>query len=487
MKRPFFLALIVMLLGLLAVSQTESNPQRQQPSSSEPTQSQPAAKEGPGKEHRITPEETKELFQSVDEILHFASERTLLPVKHPVKKSMVSRADVEKYLEEKFKDDVDRLRFERSELVLKKFGLLPRTFDLHAFLIKLLGEQVAGYYDETTKTINLLDWVELDMQKPVMAHELTHALQDQSFDLHRMIKKYEDVEKRGPEEPNALIRIDEESTCRTAVTEGQAMIVLLDYILAPAGRTVETSPQFVDLMQAQMEKHGDSPMFDSAPLLLREELVFPYGQGMKFIEQLLKHGGKKLAYIGVFENMPRTTREIMQPEEYLAGHRIAPLLLPDMGFLKKDFDPFDAGAMGELDVSLLLKQYADEKTASRISPEWRGGAYYAAGRKGAKPSDPNSTGHIGVIYISKWSTDKAAQDFAHVYATALPQRYSKLERVKTGEGNSPAEQYTSADGPIFIEQHGDVVVIVESFDEATAGKLIAAALKQVQEKPQAGN
>jgi hypothetical protein len=243
----------------------------------------------------------------------------------------------------------------------------------------------------------------------------------------------------------------------------------------------------VDLMQAQMEKHGDSPMLDSAPLLLREELVFPYGQGMKFIEQLLKHGGRKLAYTGVFENMPRTTREIIQPEEYLAGHRIAPLLLPDMGFLKKDFDPFDAGAMGQLDVSLLMRQYADEATAGRISPEWRGGAYYAAGRKGARPSDPTSTAHIGMIYVSKWSTDKAAQDFAHVYATALPQRYSKLEQVKTGENKSSAEQFTSADGPIFIEQHGEVVVIVESFDEATAGKLIAAALKQVQEKPQAGN
>src|SRR5205807_8045809 len=141
-------------------------------------QQQPPAKAGPEEkepEHRVTPEEAKELFQSVDEVLKFASKSTLLPMKQPVKKAMVSREQVEKYIDDKFQDDVDRIRFERSELVLKKFGLLPRTFDLHSFLVKLLGEQVAGYYDEKTKTINLLDWVQLDMQKPVMAHELTHA------------------------------------------------------------------------------------------------------------------------------------------------------------------------------------------------------------------------------------------------------------------------------------------------------------------------
>ncbi|HWX55349.1 MAG TPA: hypothetical protein VN176_12225 [Verrucomicrobiae bacterium] len=458
------LALAIFFAGITA-AQTGQEPQKQPP---------------PGKEHKITPEETKELLQSVDDILHFASERTLLPIKLPVKKNMVSRAEVEKYIEEKFQDDVDRIRFERSELVLKKFGLLPRKFDLHSFLIKLLGEQVAGYYDEKTGTINLLDWVELEMQRPVMAHELTHALQDQSYDLAKMMKKDEEIEKRGPEDPNAIIQIDEESSCRTAVLEGQAMIVLLDYMLTPAGRTVEDSPKFVDRMQAQMEKHGDSPIFDSAPLLLREELVFPYSQGMKFIEQLLIHGGKKQAYAGVLAHLPLTTREILEPEEYLAGRRIPPLYLPDFGFLKKDYDAFDAGAMGELDVSVLLKQYANDETAARISTGWRGGAYYAAGRKGPKPGDANSTAHIGLLYVSKWSSEAVARDFAKVYVSALPQRYGKAEHAQTKD--STRDQYNTSDGPIFIERHGDLVVIVESFDEATADKLLQAALKKAQEQ-----
>jgi hypothetical protein len=429
--------------------------------------------------HQITPAEAKELFRSVDEILRFASKDTGLPIKKKVKRTIVSRPQVEKYIGDKFKDDADRIRFERSELVEKKFGLLPRTFDLHSFLVKLLTEQVAGYYDEKTRTMNLLDWNEPEMQRPVMAHELTHALQDQSFNLEKMSKHDEEVEKHGLDDLDELVRNDEDSTCRSAVLEGQAMIVLLDYVLAPQGQSVEKMPQVVELMQASMDKSRGSPVFDSAPLLLQEELAFPYRQGMKFIKDLLVAGGKQLAYTGVFARMPQTTREIMEPKEYLAGRRVPPLLLPDLGFLKKDYEPYDAGAVGELDVSLLLRIYADEALDKQLSPEWRGGAYYAAGRKGAKPPDRNSSAHIGLFYVSKWATEAAAQEFAKTYAAALPKRYSSLRHI-TNNGNTPGlAQYTSSDGPIFIQQTGNAVVAVESFDEDAARKLIEAGLRQV--------
>jgi hypothetical protein len=433
------------------------------------------------KVHQITPAEAKELFRSVDEILRFASKDTGLPIKKKVKRTIVNRAQVEKYIGDKFKDDADRIRFERSELVQKKFGLLPRQFDLHSFLIKLLAEQVAGYYDEKTRTMNLLDWNEPDMQRPVMAHELTHALQDQSFNLEKMSKHDEEIEKRGLQDLDALIGNDEESTCRSAVLEGQAMIVLLDYVLAPSDQSVEKMPQVVDLMQASMDKSRGSPIFDSAPLLLQEELAFPYRQGMRFIKELLVAGGKKLAYTGVLARMPQTSREVMEPKEYLAGRRVPPLLLPDFGFLKKNYEPFDAGAVGELDVNILLRIYADEDLAKRLTPEWRGGSYYAAGRRGVKPPDRNSSAHIGLFYVSKWATDAAAQEFAKTYVAALPKRYDSLHRVPADAAVPGRDQYISADGAISIQQTGKVVVAVESFDEDVAKKLIEVGLKQAGE------
>ena len=107
--------------------------------------------------------------------------------------------------------------------------------------------------------------------------------------------------------------------------------------------------------------------------------------------------------------MPQTTREIMEPKEYLAGHIVPPLLLPDFSFLKKDYEPYDAGAMGELDVDILLRVYANETLANKLTPAWRGGSYYAAGRKDAKPPNKDSSAHIGLFYVSKWAS---AQDGA---------------------------------------------------------------------------
>jgi hypothetical protein len=167
----------------------------------------------------------------------------------------------------------------------------------------------------------------------------------------------------------------------------------------------------------------------------------------------------------------------MQPEEYLAGRVVPALTLPDMKLLKDKFEPFDAGAVGELDLSILLKQYTESAVADRLSPEWRGGSYYAAGRKGVNPSDPNSTAHIGLIYVSKWSNEQAAREFAKIYGSALPGRYKQLERLQA-DGVVGRDKYSSVDGPIYIQQTGNLVIAAESFDDPTAQKLIQEVLAQ---------
>src|SRR5262245_60625014 len=77
-------------------------------------------------EHRISPKEAEDLFRSVDEIVGFASKDTALPVKHEVKRRLTSRDEVEAYVQKHMEEDEDAQRLRRSELVLKKFGLLPR-------------------------------------------------------------------------------------------------------------------------------------------------------------------------------------------------------------------------------------------------------------------------------------------------------------------------------------------------------------------------
>ena len=225
----------------------------------------------------------------MDQILQFASKDSGLPIKKEVKRRLTSRDEVVAYLEKNMAEDKDAQRLRRSELVLKKFGLLPRDFDLQTFLVALLREQVAGYYDAKTTTVNLLDWIDMEQQRPVMAHELTHALQDQSVGLEKWMK-VGDTDLNDKKQPTAAdIENDEISEARQAVVEGQAMVVLVDYMLAPTGQSILVSPQIANaLKEGMLVGTADSPEFKNAPIFLKEELTFPYRYGLDFEAELLR-------------------------------------------------------------------------------------------------------------------------------------------------------------------------------------------------------
>jgi hypothetical protein len=466
-----FLAAITVLGGTLC-GQTGSGTATAPPLNSTPA-SEPAADT---KEATISPKEAKELFRSVDEILQFASQDTDLPIKHKVKRRLTKRDEVQEYLEKNMNEDKDAKRLERSSAVLKKFGLLPRDFDLGTFLVAMLREQVAGYYDVKTKTVNLLNWLDVEAQKPVLAHELTHALQDQSFEIEKWMKgtaKDSDSKKIDPSPRD--IENDEETSARQAVVEGQAMVVLLDYTLAPQGRTTLSAPQIVDaLEQGMLQGTADSPKFRDAPMFLKEELTFPYRYGLNFTLALQKAGGKEMAYAGAFQNPPNTTRAIMQPETYLAHEKLEPLKLIDMDKDFKGYEPFDIGAMGEFDVDVLVEQYAGRDEATALYPEWRGG-YYFAGKPKADKSAP-----IAVLYVSRWSSPAKAAEFAAVYAKSLTQRYQKHQGLggdgKVAEDAPPPDSWRrlrgrhawlTEEGTVVIDVRSDEILISESMEDAT--------------------
>ncbi len=215
--------------------------------------------------------EEKELLDSVNAILKIQSDDTALPIKHEVKRQLTSRDDVEKFFVERFQKDEAAQKLKRSEIVLKKFGLIPRDFYLEGFMLELLREQVAGYYNADNKTVYLLDWIDPDQQKPVLAHELTHALQDQNFKLEKWSKTGLAGEKKVQDE----IQSDEQLAARDAVLEGQAMTAMLDYMLAPTGQSVLTSPLLVKATEIGMTSGGGSPVYDKAPLYLQQALIFP--------------------------------------------------------------------------------------------------------------------------------------------------------------------------------------------------------------------
>jgi hypothetical protein len=446
------------------------------PAATEQSPSNPAPAEP---EVKITPSQAEELFHSVDDILEFDSKQTGLPIRKEVKRRLTSRDQVVSYLTKHMNDeDVQRLR--RSELVLKKFGLLPRDFDLEKLLVALLREQVAGYYDPKTKTVNLLDWVPMEEQEPVMAHELTHALQDQFIGLQKWMKKGEKDLGEIKKDPTADdIENDEMDDARQAVIEGQAETIMIQYALAPAGRSITDAPELVEAMESTMVNGTpDSAVFKDAPIFIRESLTFPYSYGMEFVVKLMLKGGKQKAFASVLENPPHTTRQIMEPETYLSGERIEPIRVPDFKRDFKDYQKFDIGAMGEFDVAVLVEQYAGREASKRMYPAWRGGYYYAARPK------TNANAPLGLLYVSRWSDAQKASEFAGIYAHSLAQRYKQVADIgdpatdKTArEGESKPEVLTGRhawntdQGSVVIEERGDIVLISESLDAATTATL----------------
>jgi len=449
--------------------------QDQQSTGGEPNSSQeqqPQQPAGP-----LTKQQAKDLFRSVDTILHFASHDTGLPEKHSVKRRLITRQSVENYVEKRIREDKDTQRLQRSEAVLKKFGLLPPDYDLHAEFLRLLGEQVAAFYDPRTKTVSMLDWVPPDQQKPVLAHELTHALQDQKVGLEKW--QLAGAKDDSPLPDNQEEVVEEAQAARQAVTEGQAMIVFLDYSLAPLGKDVLSAPEVVDAMRAEMGASQDSPLFSAAPIFLRESLLMPYTFGTDFERYVLEHKGKDAAFAGVLDSPPADTRQIMEPETYLAHQVAEPLKIPDLDQLAgPKYERYDFGGMGEFDVYLLVKQYAPDQDPKNIYSHWRGGYYYAAHGKGA-PKD-----QVSLLYMSRWDSPVAAAQFAKVYEGYVPKRYLRWFK----NGSAPAAAVGGrpnisiwSEGPeseqVKVEQSGNDLLVLEGFDADAAEHMTEALLR----------
>ncbi len=430
----------------------------------------------------MTPDQAQQLFSLVDQLLKFSSDETGLPIKSNVKRKLTTRDAVESYLSEKFDEDEDAKRMQRSEIVLKKFGLLDRDFNLKPFLLSLLKEQIEAYYDPKTKTVNLLDWVSVDDQKPVLAHELTHALQDQHVNLEKWSDQTpEDVSTNSAEDTVHLAK-DEQDTAREAVTEGQATAVMMDNILKPMGHSLLKDPEVVEMIKQQMATAGDSPVLARAPLLLSESLMFPYREGLSFEQDVWMDQGQHAAFAGTLDRPPTSSWEIINPREYEKGHLPTVLLLPDIHpLLDKNYKPYDIGQVGQLDVHILASIFGGDAAARDLTPAWDGGIYWAGQRRDASAADLASTKGIGLLYLSAWKSTRSAQQFATLYAAELGRKYSDTKQDEVAEGSaqssgSDEQVYSTSEGPVVITRRGPMVFISESFELGLARKITALIL-----------
>lgn len=389
-----------------------------------------------------------EFARTADEILQQMSDLLQLPIKHPLKKSLRSKDEIGAYLireENEDKNDAQRYADRKS---LEAFGLIPKDFPLDSFMLDVLTDQIAGLYDPKAGEFYIADWIPADEQKTVMAHELTHALVDQSFRLDDWIKAAR---------PN-----DDAELARDSVSEGSAIAAMIDYSLLDQKITVRELPDVTGIIRsgavAEMEK---DPLLSKAPLVIRDELLFPYLAGTTFTQQFLKANTGWQDFHKIFENPPVSSAQIIHPELYLHGVKPVAVTLPKWtGLAPSDWKLLEENVLGEFGLHEVLKQFVDEAEADRVAPYWDGDRY-------AVFEDAKTKRTPLVLRIHLDSTDDAARFFGQ-YSTTLEFKYkSRAELLRRPN----YFQFRTDSGGVFFRCVASDCLTLEGADRDTFEKL----------------
>src|SRR5215216_164337 len=277
------------------------------------------------------------VLNATDEILKSVSRLRALDIKHMVKAGFKTKDEIEASVIRDLDENTPPEEFDATQKTLLKLGLVTKDFRLRDFIVKLLREQVAGYYEPKTKDFYLAAWLPLSEQKKVIAHELVHALQDQHFNLRRF--------ERWPKgDSDAELAVH-------ALVEGEATLIMIQYDFQQQGMRLDMTkigPLTERLLEGDTNENDPNyPVLSTAPNVLRENLQFPYIYGAGFVQADLKSRswqGLDRAY----DVLPASTEQIMHPERFLARDNPVKIEMPDLAAtFGRDWKQSDADVNGE--------------------------------------------------------------------------------------------------------------------------------------------
>ena len=376
--------------------------------------------------------------EEINSILKELSGITGFRIRKQLPFALISRDEVNKYVQEQIRDSVKPDEIRAEEATLKKFGFAPAEFDLRKTTIDLLTEQAAAFYDFKRKKLFISDWATVKMRDVALIHELAHALADQNFS----IKQY--LAKAGDD--------SEASLARQAVVEGQASWLMVEVAARRVGRTLADEDTARQYLNNDLDSpDADYPVFNKAPLYLRKTLIFPYSEGGRFQQAVFLHDGAQ-AFAQVFQKPPVSSAQIMHPMRYFEN---AGLQIPDLPKALKHTRPFITGVMGELETRILIEQYAGADLAEQLGPKLKGASYRI---------DESKPDHrLMLLYVSEWSDEDAASRYLAAYRQVLQ---GKWKQVEIAEGGADKFSGKSEDGYFMVARDGKRVLSEEGFAHA---------------------
>jgi hypothetical protein len=376
-----------------------------------------------------------------EDLLHAAEKYRGLKAKRRVPAGALAPRALEARMAESVGKEYSPRELTALETSLKAFGLIPETMDLRRYLPELLSSQVAGFYDTSQKSLVLVtpsgadagrtekDKREEDM---VLVHELTHALQDQSFDLRRF-------GDRG--------MLSDAGAAGQALVEGDATLTMFDFDVHSSIEMLPGLDTVLDMIMQDpkkvIEEAPDLPgskELIAAPAWIRDNLLFSYFQGAAFCTEVRRQGGQRLLDYAFTTDPPRSTEQILHPGKWY-NRRDDPvgLHLPDLGRELPGYRKAAEGELGELSVRILLREGLQDAGRAAVAAAGWGGDRFAVYENN---TGKNAGGRL-VVWVTDWDTEPDAKDFRSALEELAGWRVAKTgsNRVVAVRGSLPDERW----------------------------------------------
>ena len=368
-----------------------------------------------------------------------------LKFKSPPKLEMRSKAQVREFVMKQFKDSQAVRDMAGQEAAYKRFGMIPDTLNLQAFLTNLLEEQIVGYYDPGTKVLYVVEGAPKDMASITITHELVHALQDQYISLDSVQHVRNDNDRLSAAQ---------------SVFEGQAVYEQISIMLGGSNIAINLPGGWDRIRELIRETQSSMPIFAAAPRVIQETLIFPYLSGAEFY----RNYKERKPGTAIYNDMPASTEQIIHPAAFFVN-RDAPTKVA-LGALSNATASYD-NDLGEFETRLFLFEHLnDQNEAVRGAAGWDGDRYAVVNT----PQGP------GIVWLTVWDSPVEAGEFFDIAGQSVAKRFN----VKPAASASNTEKsYFTAQRSVRLtatEVQGRPVVIYVDVPKGASTPIIQPAL-----------
>ncbi len=338
-----------------------------------------------------------------------------LKIKKPVPCSVRSREEVKRFILDTVETKIPPQKLKMEEVSFKALGMIPENFDYTKGMVDLYLSQLGGYYDPEKKHFVMAGWMPAMMQPTVASHELTHALQDQYYDLSKFI--------------DSKSENSDEQLAHSALVEGDATAVMMDYLRQMAGQKgIEHDADVTSFMMQNVLGMSLTTGASGVPQSLQMMLLFPYTSGLRFAHHLLRRGS--YAEINkAFIRPPRSTEEILHPEKYEAGR--ADFITFNESDFSADLLPGEVikyrDTLGEFQISLLLGSFISDKfSAADAAAGWAGDRIVIA-------AQAEATSYV-LVWKTNWDSERDAREFQEALIKTFKARFPGIDFSSLEQG-----------------------------------------------------